>query len=440
MEGINKNKNYEAKGNESESLTILEMIIYSIIGICIFFIPINLNYQTQTLLYHITDKIQSDYKTFIQICIILFISLGSIKSFIKKDKSKIILFFRLLSILILINIFYGQNYIFFKNDNTVLIIKELVFNLSIVLPISAIFMPFILNYGLLEIVESYCHPIMKKLFKVSGKVVLNILIFVFTDCFCGLYMANKLYNQGKLRLNELYMLILNFSIISFSMFRYTYVELSINNLSFIFITLLILILSNMILCRIYPLSKIKKSYYIKTNYRESIHRKYKFKKGINKYLQNKEDKKMILYILDNLEEVINLNMTLIPNILIIFFISDFIFYNEDIVYIFSKIFYPIINMLNLSDVELISKSIIYSFYNEIIAIELINMNISDNIKLLIGLLFVLKGTTLTSNIAYITGSKLELDKKYFILVYLERIFLILILYASIYYCYTGYIM
>lgn len=36
MEGINKNKNYEAKGNESESLTILEMIIYSIIGICIF--------------------------------------------------------------------------------------------------------------------------------------------------------------------------------------------------------------------------------------------------------------------------------------------------------------------------------------------------------------------------------------------------------------------
>lgn len=440
MEGINKNKNYEAKDNENESLAILEMIIYSIIGICIFFIPINLNYQTQTLLYHITDKIQSDYKTFIQVCIILFISLGSIKSFIKKDKSKIILFFRLLSILILINIFYGQNYIFFRNDNTVLIIKELVFNLSIVLPISAIFMPFILDYGLLEIVESYCHPIMKKLFKVSGKVVLNILIFVFTDCFCGLYMSNKLYNQGKLRLNELYMLILNFSIMSFSMFRYTYAELSINNLSFIFITLLILILSNMILCRIYPLNKIKKSYCIKTNYRESIHRKYKLKKGINKYLQNKEDKKIVLYILDNLEEVINLNMTLIPNILIIFFISDFIFYNEDIVYIFSKIFYPIINILNLSDVELISKSIIYGFYNEIIAIDLINMNISDNIKLLIGLLLVLKGTTLTSNIAYIAGSELELDKKYFILVYLERIFLILILYASIYYCYTGYIM
>ena len=153
MEGINNKKNYE-ENSDSDSIYILKMIIYSVIGIGTFFIPININNQNQTILYHIVDKIQLSYNNFLQICIVVFISLGSLKLFIDKERSKTFLFFRFLSVLIILNIFYGKNYIFFKNDNTILIIKEIILNLVTVLPISSIFMPFLLEYGLLDIVES----------------------------------------------------------------------------------------------------------------------------------------------------------------------------------------------------------------------------------------------------------------------------------------------
>ena len=439
MEGINKSKNYEEKSN-SDYTYILKMIIYSLIGIVIFFIPININNQNQTILYHIVDKIQFSYNNFLQICIVIFISLESLKLFIYKKRSKIYLLFRILSILIILNIFYGRNYIFFKNDNTILIIKEIILNLATSLPISAIFMPFLLEYGLLDIVESYFHPITKKLFKVSGKAVINILIFVFTDCFLGYYMANMLYSKGKLRLNELYIILLNFSIMSFPMIKYVCNELNLNIGIFIFINFFILVVINIILCRIYPINKIKKSYSVKSNYKESIHRKDKLKKGINKHLNSKDNKKIFIHILDNLEYTINLIINLIPNIVLIFFFGDLILNNEYIVDLFSQLFYPLINILKFSYASLISNSIVSGFYNEIITIDLINKGIEYNIKFIIGILLVLKCTSLSSNIAYIISSPIDINKKYFIIIFLERIALILILYSAIYYFYIGYIM
>ena len=188
------------------------------------------------------------------------------------------------------------------------------------------------------------------------------------------------------------------------------------------------------------MSKIKKSYSVKTNYKESIHRKDKLKKGINKHLQSRDNKKVFVHILDNLEYAINLIMNLIPNIVLIFFFGDLLFNNEYIVDLLSKLFYPIINLLKLSDVSLISKSIIGGFYNEIVTIDLINKSVEYNIKFIIGILLVLKCTSLTTNIAYISSSSIEIDKKCFIIIFLERILLILLLYSIIYYFYIGYIM
>ncbi|SCH03928.1 Uncharacterized protein conserved in bacteria [uncultured Clostridium sp.] len=436
MEGIDKNKSYEK--DENDSLYILKMIFYSIIGIIIFFIPININNQTQTMLYHISDLIQLNYREFLKIYIILFMIIGSIKSFID-NKNKIYFSFRILSVIILLNVFYGNNYIFFQNDNTPLIIKDVVLNLITVLPISAVFMPFILEYGLLEIIESYFHPIMKKYFKISGKALIIIFIYLFTDCFCGYYMTHLMYSKGKLRLNELYTLLINFSTMSFYMMSYTYSELNLNSKSFILVSLLILIISNMVLCRIYPLSKIKKSYYVKTNYKESIHKKDKFKKGINKHLENKENRNIFEYIIENLGHVLNLNMKLISNLIVVFFLGDLLFNNNSVIEFLSQIFYPIISTVKFPDASLISKSIIRSLYNSISTIDLINFSILYDTRFIIGIFSVIIGISFTTNLTYIYSANIKIDKKYFIIMYFEKVALTILLYSIIYYSYRGYI-
>lgn len=441
MEGVKNNRKYKEKEkNDDYFVYKLKMIIYSLIGICIFFIPVKIDNQVKTILYHIVDTIQLNYNNFLQISILVFILLSTLKEIKNQNKSKLFIFSKLLSIIILINIFYGQEYLFFKNDNTILVIKEIILNIITILPVCSIFMPFILNYGLMDIVESYCHVTMKNLFKVSGKTVLNILLFLFTDYFCGYYVLNYLYVKGKIRQNEFYMILLNFSIMSFTMIKYICGEINLNNKSFIFTFLFILIVANMIICRIYPLNKIKKSYFVKTNYKETTHKKDKFKKGVTKHLQSKEDEKLILVVLDNLEYAINISLNLIFSIVIVFFLGDMLFSNDYIVSAISKVFYPIINLLKLEEGSLIAKSMVLSFYNDIIAIDSLNLSLGYTTRFLISILLVLGGTSLSSNIAYFSNTQIEINKKFFIYIYIERILLILFLYSAIYYFYSGYIM
>ena len=88
---------------------------------------------------------------------------------------------------------------------------------------------------------------------------------------------------------------------------------------------------------------------------------------------------------------------------------------------------------------LLSKSIIRILYNDIMTIEWITLSVVYNTRFLMGILLSLGGISLTSNIAYLISTPLKFDIKKVIVVYLERICIILLLYSFIYYYYVGYI-
>ncbi len=219
MENISK----EVESNDikiDKFFEVAKVIIYSIIGIVVFFIPVTIDNQTKTILHHITYKLQVNYRGLLQLCTIVYITIGVIKSTLSKHKSnlkKIYSYFSIFSIFIVISIFYDKYSIVLLDDNISLILEETILNLITLLPLSAIFMPFILDFGLMDIVEAYCHKLMKKLFNLSGKSVLNIIMYIFNDCFCGYFMTNLLYKKGQIRRKgSLYYTIKLFYSISFN--------------------------------------------------------------------------------------------------------------------------------------------------------------------------------------------------------------------------------
>ena len=441
MDAVKNNKE-DQELLDNDFTDILKAFLYSFIGICIFFLPIKIDGQTRTLLYHIAFKIQDNMKGFLQICIVIYMILGIVKA-LKKEKNekviKIFIFLRIISLIIILNIFYGSKSFIFLSENAAQLIDELVINIATILPLSSIFMPFILEYGFLDIVESYFHNIMKKIFKMSGKTLVNILVYIYTDCFCGYFMTNKLYRCGKLRESEACILVLNFSILSFQMISYLCNELNITKLEFIFTSTSILILTNMILCRIYPISKKKKSYFIKTNYRETIHRKNKFKKGVKKYIQNKNKASIFKHIIDNLEEAFNVVIDLIPNIIIILFLSDILVNNVLIIDILKITLYPFMDMLKLHGIDEINKFIVTTFFNDILAVDNVSEGIGYTARFVICIIATLKCTSLSGNMIYMKSAIVPVCKKDFLIVYIERIMLILAIYSLGYYFYIGYI-
>lgn len=357
--------------------SVVKSIIYTSLGIFIFFIPIKIDSQSKTFLYHLGYSLQNNFLPIIKLSIIVFSILGIVKSIISYEK-KIIIY--IMSLIFLINIFYGGKNFNVIDDSTIFFIEETILNIATIFPLSAIFLVF-LDYGFIDIVESYFQKPMKKIYKMSGKTVVNILIYIFTDCFCGYYATNRMYKKGLLRENEAFMLFLNFSVASIWTFNYVSDELNLSKLDLFIKSAIMMILINIIMSRI---NNKKKTYFIKTNYKETIHRKHKFKKGLNKYLNNNMNKNIFKEIIINLEDSFEIITYLILDIVFVLSIGsilmnlDSFFTNDMYKFIYRVIFNNILAIENVSGeystrldygiiciIMCISSNLIYMKYTDI---------------------------------------------------------------------------
>lgn len=441
MENINK-INVKDDYNKEYFIKLSKSIIYTVIGIIIFFIPIKLNGQVLTLIYHISYKLQSNMKHFIEVCIVFYLIIGMFKEILKgnlKNKS-ILMISKIVALIFLVNIFFGSKNGLLGNDNVYLLIEEVVLDTITVFTIGVLFMPF-LEYGLLELTSVYLNKYTKVLFRINGISFLNILVYIFTNPFCGMFMTNKLYREGKLKEYEACNIILNFSILSYPIVIYICEYLNINLIYAITVSTTVLILMNMILSRIYPISNRKKSYYLKSNKKNSYPKKDKLKKTMKHYLSNSENKNIFKEIIDNLEETISISINLIPNIVIFLYIGQIILNSEIIIEIIKILINPVLNALQVKNINELLGFIIDVFYNTIIGINNIDKSISIQTKILICIIGILSCTSISTNILYIVNSKmtLKINIKEFTISYLLRINLIIIIYIFIAYLYSGYL-
>lgn len=420
---------------------VSKVIIYSIIGIVIFFIPISIDNQTKTILNHMAYRLQINYGDILKICTVIYIILGVTKSILSKNKSSIQIIYsylKVFSIFIVISLFYSKYSIVLLDDNIAFILEEMILNLITALPLSAVFLPFILDFGLLEIVEGFTNKFMKKLFNLSGKTILNILMYLFNNCFCGYFMTELLYEKGKIRQKEACIIILNFSIASISVSTYIAEELKINKVNFFILSVFILFLTNLILCRIYPINKKKKSYYIKTSYKETNFKNDKLKNSIKKYLQNKEDINIFKSMFGNLEKCIHILITVIPNLVLVMYLGNIIINNMDAVYNLKVVFLRILEFLNFNNINEMGIFFINGLFNDVVAIDTLNTNIDYTSRLLIGVICILKCTSITTNILYVGNSEIPVNKVDFLVSYIQRIVVILLISSMIFYLYNIY--
>lgn len=419
-----------------------KIYIFSIIGIIVFFIPIKINNQYDTIIYHISYFIDNKASQIINISMIFFILLSIFKSLLNMEKNSINKFkitCKIFSLIILISVLIGKEDTFFINDNFIFILKDLIVDLSVLLPISSLFMPFLLDYGLTEIIEAYTHKFMKKLFKVSGKVFLNFLVYLLVNNVCGAFVTYRLYKDGKLREREACITILNFSILSLTLTRDLCHMINIRTIKFLFMEIIVLCICNFIICRIYPLKKKKQSYYFKSNHKNVNCKRHKIKTAIKKYNENKSNKNTLKLSLSYLNDVIYILMDLIPLVILVFFISNIIYNIPVIMNMINNAICIFINIFNIPNSNSISNIITLSLFSNILAIENIPKDTYYIIKIMIGIFISLQCITICFLIPFIKKSIIKLKIKEIMLVNFQRFSIILFICFIVYNFYLGYI-
>ncbi len=127
---------------------------------------------------------------------------------------------------------------------------------------SCVFLPFLLNYGLVDMVGSLMEPLMRPVFKVPGHAAVNCIASFVSSSSVGVLITNRQFRKGLYTEKEACLVATGFSAVSVG-FAYMVIKtagLADHFITVYFCALLITLLISIVICRLPPLSRKRNVY------------------------------------------------------------------------------------------------------------------------------------------------------------------------------------
>lgn len=143
------------------------------------------------------------------------------------------------------------------------VIPSIVLTVAWIIPIAAILMPLLLNYGALDFVGSLLEPIMRPLFKVPGKSAIDAIASFISSSSVAILITSNLYKMNIYTKREAVAIATSFSAVSvgFAILVINTAEMGSDFIQIYFTALLIAFIISFFMIRIPPLSRQTDRYY-----------------------------------------------------------------------------------------------------------------------------------------------------------------------------------
>jgi len=248
---------------------VLKFVLFSLIGIFMFFVPITIGTASSIPLDHVVTWIRSTFPALVPYYALLVILLGAIYPFVKGtwNKDKVSLVFSILKVLgvivaVLIAFKIGPAWLMDKNMGPFLF-EKLVIPVGLVVPIGSIFLALLVGYGLMEFIGVLVQPIMRPVWKTPGRSAIDAVASFVGSYSIGLLITNRVFKEGRYTVKEAAIIATGFSTVSATfmiVIAKTLGLMEIWNLYF-WVTLVVTFLVTAVTVRIWPLSKMSDAYY-----------------------------------------------------------------------------------------------------------------------------------------------------------------------------------
>ncbi|QUX96139.1 histidine transporter [Marinomonas sp. CT5] len=257
----------DLKRGTSSPWSLCKLIAYSCIGIFVFFVPITIGGKETIPLDHIVSWLRSDFGEMAKVYAILVVLAGGVYPFIsgswRTSTTQVVLsLFKVLGVITALMAFFSVGPAFlFEKDMLPFLFGKLVVPVGLIVPIGAVFLAFLIGYGLLEFVGVLLQPIMKPLFKTPGKSAIDAVASFVGSYSIGLLITNRVYKSGQYSAKEAAIIATGFSTVSATFMVIVAKTLGLMEVwnVFFWATLLITFVVTAITVRLFPLSKMDDS-------------------------------------------------------------------------------------------------------------------------------------------------------------------------------------
>lgn len=237
-----------------------------------------------------------------------------------------------------------------------LMFNTLVAAVGVIVPIGAVFITLFTAFGGLEFIGTLARPVMRPLFKVPGRGALDAIASYVGSYSVGLYVTNKMYNEGRYSAREATIIATCFSTVSMGFFAVVAATLDLLQyfpLIFLSVTVVMIILAA-ILCRIPPLSR-KPDDYVGEPIREKEYEGHLFKHAVDEAVERVSvSRNTFVELKDGFIDGLKLALVILPTILAVGLLAIMLAENTPLFEWLGRPMEPILALLGLPDVGIIA--------------------------------------------------------------------------------------
>lgn len=421
--------------------SFFKFFIPSIIGILLFMIPINIGGEVTipvAFLSNYTVNLLGDILPLIAVLLILISALGSILvKFIKPENkvlnelfsvSPIWLFARITGMILAIMSYFkiGPEFIWSESTGSMILFDLLPVLTSIFL-FAGLFLPLLLNHGLLEFVGALFTKIMRPIFKLPGRSSIDCITSWLGDGTIGILLTSKQYEEGFYTKKEAAIIGTSFSAVSitFSLMVISQVGLSHMFVPFYITVTLAGIIAAIIISRIPPLSRKPDTYIDGSSKKGDIDLipdgYTTFSWGLHNALNKAEKNSSIKNILlDGFKNVLDMWIGVLPVVMAMGGIAVIIAEYTTFFQLLGMPFIPLLELLRIPEAVQASQTLVVGFADMFIPSVLASSIESEITRFIIAATSVTQLIYMSEVGGLLLGSKIPVNLKDLIIIFIQR--------------------
>ncbi|MFE9243491.1 YjiH family protein [Nocardiopsis sp. NPDC006938] len=240
------------------------LIVYSGIGIVMFFVPVTVGDRSAIPLDHLVTLLQAALGPALPHVIWLIIAAGTVVPFVTGTwrRSRVSLVFSLLNVVGLavasmVVLDAGPDLVM-ADDLAPFLFNAVAVNVGLLVPVGAVFLAMLMGYGLMEFVGVLLQRVMRPVWRVPGRSAVDAAASFVGSYSLGLLITNRVYQSGRYTGREAAIIAIGFSTVSVTFMVVIANTLDLMGiwLTYFFLTFFVTYAVTAVLVRVPPLSRI----------------------------------------------------------------------------------------------------------------------------------------------------------------------------------------